>query len=213
MIIIQPPKMQGFREIVISRDIDNNDEEAAAGEAEPEPDNSMKLIYGVSGGAAALAALLIAVIIIMRKRSGSAALSENAPAPVPAPAAPVTAAAAARTPAAPERTNIKTKPEGVEIRLTPLGQTDAAQYVVKVIDRAEIGRDDNCQVSISDDSSVSSRHCELSWSEGVLYIRDLGSTNGTGVNGIPIKGLYTLKQGDVIGVGRVSLRLGEIREL
>jgi pSer/pThr/pTyr-binding forkhead associated (FHA) protein len=45
-----------------------------------------------------------------------------------------------------------------------------------------IGRDDDCDVRL-DHRSVSKLHCVLVKSEGLLLLRDLGSTNGTRVNG------------------------------
>jgi pSer/pThr/pTyr-binding forkhead associated (FHA) protein len=38
-------------------------------------------------------------------------------------------------------------------------------------------------------------------------IEDLGSTNGTFVNGNPIQRPTTVKQGDIIGLGSYSLKL------
>lgn len=107
---------------------------------------------------------------------------------------------------------IPTRPAGVEITLTPVGTSGAQPYKVVVSDRIEIGRGKNCTVSLQDDSAISSQHCEISWSNGVLSLRDLDSTNGTSVNGVPIKNPYKLKPGDTIGLGRAQLRLGEMRE-
>ncbi|GHV30334.1 hypothetical protein FACS1894167_11010 [Synergistales bacterium] len=211
-IIIKPPTASDFHEITVSRDTEDGETVVSETESEPEPDKSMKRVYWAFGGAAAFAALLIAVIV-MRKRAPITDRADSAPEPTPLPAAEVVAVPAAEPAAARERTDTGTMPGGVEIRLTAVSQTDDAQYVVRVTGRTEIGRSEECQVSLSDDASVSSKHCELSWSEGVLRIRDLGSANGTSVNGVPIKGTYTLKPNDVIGAGRVSLRLGEIRKL
>lgn len=45
-----------------------------------------------------------------------------------------------------------------------------------------VGRDDNCDLRI-DHKSVSKLHCVLVKTEGLVMLRDLGSTNGTRVNG------------------------------
>ncbi|MCS6866903.1 MAG: FHA domain-containing protein [Gemmataceae bacterium] len=45
-----------------------------------------------------------------------------------------------------------------------------------------IGRDDVCDVRL-DHKSVSKLHCVIVKTDGVLLLRDLGSTNGTRVNG------------------------------
>ena len=42
---------------------------------------------------------------------------------------------------------------------------------------------------------------------GRLFLKDLGSTNGTLVNGVPIQGLYPVDDGDRILLGKTELRL------
>jgi hypothetical protein len=55
-------------------------------------------------------------------------------------------------------------------------------------------------------STVSRHHCELYLFEGQLVIRDLGSSNGTIVNGHKIKGPTYLTPNDEFSVGPVSMR-------
>ncbi|MDR3619746.1 MAG: FHA domain-containing protein [Paludisphaera borealis] len=69
-----------------------------------------------------------------------------------------------------------------------------------------IGRHDDCLIRIRS-SQVSRRHCELFENEGRLIIRDLGSSNGTFVNGARIGAQQVLSPGDVITVGGVALRI------
>jgi pSer/pThr/pTyr-binding forkhead associated (FHA) protein len=45
-----------------------------------------------------------------------------------------------------------------------------------------VGRDEDCEVRL-DHKSVSKLHCVIVKTDGLLVIRDLGSTNGTRVNG------------------------------
>jgi pSer/pThr/pTyr-binding forkhead associated (FHA) protein len=69
-----------------------------------------------------------------------------------------------------------------------------------------IGRHDDCQIRIRS-SQVSRRHCEL-FEEGNKHIlRDLGSSNGTFVNDKRVLGQQTLKPGDVLTIGGVTLRV------
>jgi pSer/pThr/pTyr-binding forkhead associated (FHA) protein len=70
-----------------------------------------------------------------------------------------------------------------------------------------IGRSPRCAVVIDDDSEVSSRNSVLSAEGGLLFVDDLGSTNGTAVNGSPIAGRRRVGDGDLILVGRTELRL------
>jgi len=54
------------------------------------------------------------------------------------------------------------------------------------------------------DTGVSRRHLEISWDGRTATLNDLGSTNGTTVNGNPVQ-TWQLNDGDVIRVGHSSL--------
>ena len=62
-----------------------------------------------------------------------------------------------------------------------------------------IGRDTATQLSIPD-RLMSRRHCEVQTVDGGFVLRDLGSSNGTFVNGIPIRERM-LQHGDRVRVG------------
>ncbi len=64
-----------------------------------------------------------------------------------------------------------------------------------------IGRRRNCDLRIPLDS-ISRRHCQISVESGALKVRDLGSRNGTFVNGKRVEE-ETAKAGDFIQVGPV----------
>lgn len=64
---------------------------------------------------------------------------------------------------------------------------------------AIIGRDLNCDVTLSTDGT-SRRHARISDEEGWRLV-DLGSANGTRVNGVPVLGTHELHDGDVIHLG------------
>lgn len=70
-------------------------------------------------------------------------------------------------------------------------------------DLITIGRDPTNDVAI-DHPLVSKKHAEIVKQNGVVYIHDLGSTNGTFVNGIKIK-KHPLQELDRIVVGPVEL--------
>jgi pSer/pThr/pTyr-binding forkhead associated (FHA) protein len=57
---------------------------------------------------------------------------------------------------------------------------------------------------------VSRRHCEVFETDGRLMLRDLGSSNGTYVNGMRVLGQQPLKVGDVISIGGVALRVDPV---
>lgn len=69
-----------------------------------------------------------------------------------------------------------------------------------------IGRGQANDVQIADET-VSSRHA-AAWADGSrVWVRDLGSRNGTRLNGEPILGTVAADLGDVIEVGPVRLRV------
>jgi len=72
-----------------------------------------------------------------------------------------------------------------------------------------VGRHDDCVIRIRS-SQVSRRHCEIFEADGRLMVRDLGSSNGTYVNGQRVLGQQPLKIGDVIGIGGVTLRVDPV---
>ena len=68
-----------------------------------------------------------------------------------------------------------------------------------------VGRHLECDIVISD-SNVSRRHAEFVCAGRDVIVRDLGSTNGTKVNGVLVKGDQLLQHGDVIGFGTAQVR-------
>lgn len=72
-----------------------------------------------------------------------------------------------------------------------------------------LGRHDDCVVRIKS-SQVSRQHCEVFDVGGKLTVRDLGSSNGTFVNGKRVTGQQTLKVGDELTVGAVTLRVATL---
>jgi hypothetical protein len=63
-----------------------------------------------------------------------------------------------------------------------------------------IGRDPGNQVGIQD-AQVSRLHARITPQGGLMVLEDMGSTNGTTVNGLSISGPHTLAHGDEIGLG------------
>jgi sigma-B regulation protein RsbU (phosphoserine phosphatase) len=72
---------------------------------------------------------------------------------------------------------------------------------------ARIGRSSSNLVQVLD-SSVSREHAELARDGSRIMIRDLGSRNGTRVNGLDASSPVEVKPGDTIEVGHVMIRAG-----
>ncbi|MFN0198737.1 MAG: FHA domain-containing protein [Planctomycetaceae bacterium] len=73
-----------------------------------------------------------------------------------------------------------------------------------------IGREHDCQLRPNSES-VSRHHCVFTVDEFTVRIRDLGSTNGTFVNGEQVKGQVVLQSGDRVSVGKLEF-IVEIHE-
>src|SRR5258708_4207616 len=69
-----------------------------------------------------------------------------------------------------------------------------------------IGREQDCHLRPNSDL-VSRHHCVFTLDDFALRLRDLGSTNGTFVNGERIQGQVVLKPGDHVAVGKLSFEI------
>jgi pSer/pThr/pTyr-binding forkhead associated (FHA) protein len=81
------------------------------------------------------------------------------------------------------------RPDREPIRLTDPGVT--------------IGRDPTNGVTLEEDKLVSRSHAEIVVRNEQWYLVDLGSRNGSLVNGRPVH-RYPLRDGDIIGIGSRS---------
>ena len=81
--------------------------------------------------------------------------------------------------------------------------------------RYEIGRELGVGVVglTVDDERVSRRHVQLALTDGRLIVADLGSTNGTAVNGTRISAPVALGPGDVVTVGSITFAVADIAPL
>ncbi|MFI9585721.1 FHA domain-containing protein [Streptomyces sp. NPDC052236] len=87
-------------------------------------------------------------------------------------------------------------------KLPPLLLPEPGPYPLR------IGRDPANGLRLSHDT-VSRLHAELSQRGALWVLRDLGSTNGTTVNGQRVTGAVVVHHGDMVGFGRMSFRLTE----
>jgi pSer/pThr/pTyr-binding forkhead associated (FHA) protein len=80
--------------------------------------------------------------------------------------------------------------------MKPLGGGDPVPLVKPEL---LVGRRVSCDVCL-DFENVSGRHCTLRLIHGVWHVRDLGSTNGTTVNGSQISSDHSLMPDDELGI-------------
>jgi FHA domain len=64
-----------------------------------------------------------------------------------------------------------------------------------------IGRAGGCHVCLADDTFASTLHARVFERDGSIYVEDLGSTNGTFVNGMRLAAPVVLRPGDQLQVG------------
>jgi predicted component of type VI protein secretion system len=70
-----------------------------------------------------------------------------------------------------------------------------------------VGRGPGCGLRLDHDEYVSSRHALITPADNGVWVEDLGSTNGTYVNGAPVTSTRLLQGGDLIRIGETQLRV------
>lgn len=81
-------------------------------------------------------------------------------------------------------------------------------YQCDIVDKMIVGRSAaNCNLAITTDNAVSEKHCEISLEDNRFYITDLGSSNGTFLNGERIHSAAEVKTGCMLKIGRSEYRL------
>jgi pSer/pThr/pTyr-binding forkhead associated (FHA) protein len=108
-------------------------------------------------------------------------------APVEAPPAPISKAPA------PKRARAT--------RLTVVEPRERRGSAYAIDGEVTIGRGAGCAIALGDDSFVSTLHARVFPRDGGTWIEDLGSTNGTTVNGALLGAPTRLERGDRIQVG------------
>ena len=84
----------------------------------------------------------------------------------------------------------------------PLSQKGAA---FEIGPEVTVGRAAGCHIALPDDTFVSQLHARVFERSGQVYVEDLGSTNGTYVNGHRVSAPTPMHKGDSLQVGSTIL--------
>jgi pSer/pThr/pTyr-binding forkhead associated (FHA) protein len=137
---------------------------------------------------------LLALLYLFLARVVWTVVSELRSEPVPAAAAPV-----------PQPAPPRAKPARRAWRLLVVEPPASSGRAFDVDGELTIGRAAGCGVSIPDDTYVSNVHARVFERDGDVFVEDLGSTNGTLVNGTPLATVTKLRKGDRIQAGQTVL--------
>jgi hypothetical protein len=88
------------------------------------------------------------------------------------------------------------------------GPTPGATFTLEG-DQINIGRESSNEITIND-AEISRRHSRLTFQGGKYVLEDLGSTNGTFVNGQRLAGPRVLKAGEVVSFGEQIVLVFEV---
>jgi pSer/pThr/pTyr-binding forkhead associated (FHA) protein len=105
---------------------------------------------------------------------------------------------------------------GPSLRLEVI-RGNAAGSTIEVHDELAIGRESSTEGRLGDDPELSRRHARVRrGADGAFELEDVGSTNGTFLNGRRLDGPHPLSTGDTIGVGEtiiVATVVGPVAEV
>lgn len=104
---------------------------------------------------------------------------------------------------APARPTVPAAPSRQPVRLQPVLDIDGQRYSLNA-PSIVLGRSSEADILI-EDTGVSRRHLEIRTENGVTHAVDMGSTNGSYVNGQRVSGSTELTDGSTITMGRTKI--------
>jgi pSer/pThr/pTyr-binding forkhead associated (FHA) protein len=124
--------------------------------------------------------------------------------------APVVATPQAPPTAAPSRSakrdrKADARSGGRATRLVVKEPAERAGTSYGMTDEMTVGRASGCRIALPGDTFASNLHARIYVADGLAFVEDLGSTNGTFVNGARISGPTAVRPGDRIQVGATVL--------
>ena len=106
-------------------------------------------------------------------------------------------------PGGPARSNVPAAPSRQPVRLQPVLDIDGQRYSLNA-PSIVLGRSSDADIHV-EDTGVSRRHLEIRTANGVTSAVDMGSTNGSYVNGQKVSGSTELTDGSTITMGRTKI--------
>jgi pSer/pThr/pTyr-binding forkhead associated (FHA) protein len=94
----------------------------------------------------------------------------------------------------------------MQVRLKVIGGKNDNREIRIAVPEFIIGRGDEAHLKPSSDL-ISRQHCCIKIGDGKVTISDMGSRNGTFVNGVQLNGPVEAKVGDILRVGRLQFEL------
>ncbi|MFA6956199.1 MAG: SpoIIE family protein phosphatase [Thermoanaerobaculia bacterium] len=97
------------------------------------------------------------------------------------------------------------------LKVTLRQPNSEASRLVLEGEKITMGRSADCSLPIRD-RFLSRHHAEFLWQHGAWHIHDLGSANGTFLNGSRLEQIERLREGDIVMLGDSELQLGGAAE-
>lgn len=128
-------------------------------------------------------------------------------APLPEPA-PVQLAGVGGSAMAPDRgTGIAEEPPAGPEKLVVVGDSPQAGQEFPLGNEMTVGRAAGCAIRLTDDTFVSQIHARVYRQAKAVLVEDLGSTNGTFVNGKKVTVGVQVRKGDRVQFGRTTMEV------
>lgn len=161
----------------------------------------------IASGAAALLLVVTGIVVIVRvrkKRASTPSASVLPPSALPSSPRPDLPATEPLRPQNRKKTQ--------SLSLSAIGYMGIVHRIeLPENEEVTIGRNKKADIILdANDKKLSGAHCAMKWENGKIYIWDLGSMNGTYVNGVPIRqlGRVAVHEGETVTLGSYEYRIG-----
>jgi pSer/pThr/pTyr-binding forkhead associated (FHA) protein len=93
------------------------------------------------------------------------------------------------------------------LRLKVLEPAERKGQIIDIGDEVTVGRAGGCGIVLTEDTFVSQVHARLYRQQNDTFVEDLGSTNGTFLNGSPVASATRLRKGDRVQFGQTVVEV------